>query len=267
MEDTIVLFLEHIGLSKNEIKIYLASLELGESGAAEIAERARVHRVAAYTVISGLIDKGFLVQSKVKRGRRISAQDPKHIESLLRSKRRQLRRLTERYESVLPELTTLFRHATVRPRVQFFEGVRGLEQINVDIINSLKELPPEKRITLSYANPNDIVDRFEGYMTEEGGYLDSRKKYGIFNRVIAYDGPVTRAMQPHDAKELREMIILNDKVFPFKNDITIYANKMAIMAFQRETIGVIIESNEIVDDQRAIFRIAWEGAKVLSAKK
>lgn len=267
MHDTIVIFLEHLGLSRNEIKIYLAALELGEGTAAHIAERARVHRVAAYAVITSLIDKEFLVQNKVRRGRRISARDPKHIESLLRNKRRQIRRLTERYESVLPELTTLFNHATVRPRVQFFEGVRGLEQINADIINSLKELPQNERFTLSYANPNDIVDRFEDYMDEEGGYIDSRIKYGIFNRVIAHDGPITQSIRKNDKKELREMIILPQELFPFKNDITIYANKMAIMAFQRETIGVIIESKEIVNDQRAIFAVAWEGAKVLSTKK
>lgn len=266
MDARIEAFLENLGLARNEIKIYMAALELGEASASDIAARAHVHRVAAYAVISSLINKGFLIQTSVRHGRRISAQHPKNIESLLRSKRRQLRRLGDKYQEVLPELTTLYQRSGTRPRVQFYEGWSGLEQINADIINSLKELTAEQRVTHSYSNPMDIADRFDDYLIEEGGYIDSRKKFGIHNIAIALDGPVTQEIALRNEEELREMVALPAELFPFKNDITIYANKVAIMALQKEIVGVIIESKEIADDQRAIFRIAWEGAKVLAAK-
>ncbi|MCA9388115.1 MAG: hypothetical protein KC653_03625, partial [Candidatus Andersenbacteria bacterium] len=55
-----------------------------------------------------------------------------------------------------------------------------------------------------------------------------------------------------------------EELFPFRNDITIYGNKIALQALQNEFIGVIIESEELVRDQRAVFTLAWAGAKQLA---
>ncbi len=258
-------FFESLGLSKNERKLYEAALELGETTAAALAKRAKIHRVATYPLIDNLISKGLLTQATVSaHGKRIAPTHPREILQLIQKEQRQLKKLELKYEDLLPELTALFQNASVFPRVQFFEGINGLEQINSDIINTLKDLPEKDRITYSYSNPNKVHETFEGYVYEEGGYVDLRLKHTIHNHVIALDGEVTRDLQTRDNDELREMLILDRAQFPFRNDITIYADKMAILALEKERIGVIIQSREIIEDQKAIFHLAWEGAKALS---
>lgn len=256
-------FLENLGLSGNEIKVYQAALEIGESTATQLANRAKVHRVATYAIIDNLVNKGLLTQSGAKHGKRISATHPREIQTLIRKEQRRLKKMELKYHQVLPEFTALYQHASVLPRVQFFEGIRGLEQMNSDVINTLKELPEEERVTYSYSNPKVITELFEDYVLEEGGYIDKRKLYSIRNQVIALDSAATREIQKRDEQELRQMLILSEKQFPFKSDITIYANKIAIQALQKEFIGIIIESREIVQDQLALFHLAWAGAEAL----
>lgn len=258
-------FFESLGLSKNERKIYEAALELGETTAANLAKRAKIHRVATYALIDNLITKGLLTQTNVsKHGKRIAPTHPREIMQLIRKEQRELKKLELKYEEIMPELTALFQNASVFPRVQFFEGIVGLEKINSDIINTLKDLPEKQRITYSYSNPNKVHETFEGYLHEEGGYIDLRLRHRIHNKVIALDCEVSRDIHDRSVEMLCDMAILPTKLFPFKNDITIYGDKMAILALENEHIGVIIQSREIVDDQKAIFHLAWEGAKVIS---
>lgn len=261
MEYNIQSFLERLGLSKNEIKLYHAALDLGESSVTDCAKKSGIHRVAAYGLVDSLKKKGLITVTTVSHGKLISAKHPRELRTLIQRKQREIRKMELKYEELLPELSSLYFHNTARPRVRFYEGVQGLEQVNHDIIETLKELPEDERITYSYSNPNSVDDVFEEYVTGDDGYVNMRKKYGIFNKVIALDGPITQDISQRDEEELRDMIILPEERFPFVNDITIYANKIAIMALQHELVGVVVESAEIVQDQLAIFDLAWRGAQ------
>ncbi len=261
MDYAIKTFLERLGLSKNEIKVYIAALETGEVTPTMLAKRAHIHRVAVYPLIESLAKRGLLSQSGSHHNRRIVAKHPQSIEAILRNERRRARRLQERFESVLPQLKAMHTQVGMHPRVQFFEGAQGLEQINADIIATLASCKPAQRITYSYSNPAIIDERFEDYIRGSGGYVDERVKNGIRNKVIARDCEATQEIARNAKRLLCEVAILSEKQFPFKNDITIYANKMAIQALGNELVGVIIESKEIVDDQRAIFNLAWAGAQ------
>lgn len=256
-------FLETLGLSQNEIKIYQAALDCGESSVTDLSKRARVHRVAAYALIDGLIKKGLLSQTSVKHGKLISAKHPRELRTLIKREQRELKKLELKYEELLPEMASMYSHSGVRARVQFYEGQEGLEQLNQDIIDTVKDLPEDERMTFSYSNPNRVDEVFEGYVFETDGYVDQRRTYGIWNTVIALDGSVTKKLVKKNEEDLREMIVLSEKYFPFTNDITIYANKVAIQALQHERIGVVIESQEIAQDQKAIFQLAWLGAQTL----
>ena len=52
--------LERIGLSPNEVKIYLTLLRLGASKAGKIAKEAQVDRSATYDSLKRLLEKGII---------------------------------------------------------------------------------------------------------------------------------------------------------------------------------------------------------------
>ena len=51
--------------------------------------------------------------------------------------------------------------------------------------------------------------------------------------------------------------------FAFTNEINIYDDKVAIISFKEELIGMIIESHEISESQRAIFNNCWQFATMV----
>lgn len=261
-----VTFLERLGLSQNEIKLYQAALELGETTVTELAKAAKVHRVAAYPLVDSLVKRGLFSQTSAGHGRKIAAKHPRQITHVLKSKQREVRKMELQYEEVLPELTALFENSTNRPRLTFYEGAQLLEEMNTDIIETMKELPAHERQLYSYSNPNNVHTRFEDYVYETGGFVDQRRAHGIRNRVIAADSAISRELMQRSEENILEMVILSEKQFPFKNDITLYSNKMAIQALSNELVGVVIESKEIVQDQLAVFTLAWAGAQSLSHK-
>jgi len=63
------------------------------------------------------------------------------------------------------------------------------------------------------------------------------------------------------------MLLVNKKEFFFENDISIYENKVAILAANPdELIGIIIESSTFAKSMRSIFNLAWLGATAFVAK-
>lgn len=259
-------FLDHIGLSRQEAVMYVTALETGASSVAQLAKLAGIHRVEAYALTAKLLQRG-LARQTVSKGRKLfEAQHPRQLEQLIAGEHRRVRKLELAYDELLPELESLYKQVGSRPKVQFYEGIQGLEQMNQDIVDTLRVIPRDERVLYSYSNPPAVHERFEGYLDYEGGFVDQRKKYQIHNKVIVPDHPFVREMKRHGKEQLREMVILPPAVFPFKNDITVYHTKMAIQALGAELVGVIIDSKEIADDQRAIFTITWEGAKAIEKK-
>ncbi len=62
--------------------------------------------------------------------------------------------------------------------------------------------------------------------------------------------------------ELREIYLIPKEKFPFRNEINIYDDKVAIISHEDE-IGVIIQNKNIADTQRSIFELGFEYAKIL----
>ncbi len=55
--------LEEIGLNEKEAKVYIATLELGEGSASEIAKKSEVNRATTYFILEKLIKMGLVSTS------------------------------------------------------------------------------------------------------------------------------------------------------------------------------------------------------------
>lgn len=229
---------------------------------ADLARRAGIHRVATYALVERLVQKGLMREAAGVKRTLVEAVHPREIEHVLAKRKREARKLELKFEELLPQFLAVYNRCSVRPAIHMYEGVRGLEQMNQDIIETLKELPVRERVICSYANPSNIQKTFEGYIDQEDGFVTQRLMHQIKNKVIAPDTPLNETIHKDDKDHAREMMLVPEKLFPFKNDMTLYHTKVAMQGFQHEFVGVIIESKEIADDQRAIFQLAWQGARI-----
>ena len=231
---------KNIGLTEKEAKVYLSCLELGSAGVAEIARHAHINRVTAYDILEKLMKKG-TVNFLTKKGARFyDATDPQTIAN-------EMKRKAADFRKALPDLRRL-RGEAIHPRIRYFEGLDGIKAIYEDTLTSKSEI-------LNYANSREIRDHWPEYDSE---YVQKRVKKNIYLRGIALQDSHGTWVQSGDKENFREIRLVPGKEFTFTNEINIYDDKVAIISYKDEPlIGMIIESQEIANTQRDIFKMAW----------
>ncbi len=242
LSHTMLSTLQKIGLSEKEAKVYLAALELGPSVVSDIAQKAKINRVTTYDILEKLIHKGFMSFYARKGVKYFSPTDP---EIMIK----EVKRRTDDLVKSLPELRRIH-GKTNHPSVQYFEGIDGIKTIYSDTLKSKTEI-------LNYANSKEVRIHWPNYDEE---YVEKRVKNKIYLRGIAPYDEYGLKVKNEDKKYYREIRLVPLEEFGFTNEINIYDDKVAIISFKDELIGMIIESPEIANTQRAIFKMAWEFA-------
>ncbi len=243
--------LQRLGLTLNEAKIYLATLNLGEaSPVSTIARKASVHRTTVYDVLEKLRKRGLIVRNKKTSGRYYRAMPPEKILSYLDEESRKLNRMMEDAKECLPRLNAEYTAMTNRPRVYFYEGEEGLMRVYEETLKAKGEI-------LAYANAEVNHAMMNDYLV---GYYKRRAKRKIPLRSISNDTPKDRAQFANDKKELRECRIVPKEKIDFTPEINFFNNKIMI-ANWKEKLGIIIESEEIANVFKQTFELAWEAAE------
>jgi sugar-specific transcriptional regulator TrmB len=233
----------NIGLSPKEADVYLASLELGPSPASDISLRAKLNRVTTYDILEKLIHKGFISTHTAKRMKIFVATDPEMVKHDVKQKYANLR-------EVLPDLRRLH-GKTSHPRVLYYEGLEGVKRVYADTLTAKTEI-------LNYADSKVIRDYWPEY---DKDYVAQRVKKKIYLRGIAPRDEYGAVVVAGNKAALREIRLVESSEFSFANEINIYNSKVSIISYGKdELVGMIIDSPEVADTQRAIFMMAWEFA-------
>lgn len=232
------LILTNLGLSPNEAKIYLAALESGSASAQRIAQKARIKRTTAYSVLETMVKKDFILKTDKEGKAKYLAQNPKDLAERFKTYQKS-------FENVLPELEAIHNKKEVKPKVLFFEDEEGIKKIYEDTI---KEKPD---VILEF-NTSDFHKTFPGFPEE---YLKQREARNINALRLAPDDPIWRDHKMTDKKELSETKLI--KNFDIPIEINIYNNKVAFMSYA-DKIGLIIESEPIAKSMKKIYKLLWE---------
>lgn len=232
-----------LGVDPKEASIYLSALETGSSPVSAIASKARMNRVTAYGILEKLVKKGmvnFMIKHRVKY---FHATDP---ELLLK----EFQKSVSDFKKALPDLKRLYGE-TPHPRVNYFEGVEGIKTIYQDTLTAKTEI-------LNFCNSREIREFWPEYDHE---YVAERVKRKIYLRGIAPGDEYGEKVRAEDSRMHREIRLIPEKDYNFSNDVNIYDDKVAIISFRYEPIGMIIESEEIASTQRTIFEMVWDFSK------
>jgi sugar-specific transcriptional regulator TrmB len=244
-QDPLKQILKDLGLNEKESAVYLSLLEFNEALPSSIARKANVKRPTTYVILEQLQKKGLVSHFQKGGVNHYRAVDPK---MLLEEQKTKLDKL----EKILPELLSLHERFTVTPQLSIFEGREGLIQIMEDTLTTSTEL-------LCWANPNIVMGLLKDYYPT---YVRKKVERKIWLRgVFCYDS-IGMDFKKKGEEELREVYLIPKERFPFKNEINIYDNKVAIISHEDE-VGVIIENKNIADTQRAIFNLGFEYARLL----
>lgn len=241
--------LKSIGLTDEQVDVYLAGLELGRSSILKIAKKAGTKRPTTYKIIDQLIERGLFFQIFEGKKRYYSAEEPDILFTNLKQKESQLKQ-------IMPELRSLRNTNPNKPQIKYYEGINGAVAIYEDILNSTPrggEILVNTNISGLYKIiPKNYVKKF----------IRRRIQKKISGRVIILDSIEAREWQKHDPYEMRQTILIPEEKYSFFGDTEIYGDKVALISYKENFMAVVIESKEIANMQRFIFELAWKNLSV-----
>jgi len=245
--------LQKLDLSPSEAKTYLAVLNAGELKVADVAKLIGATRMAGYLAVGALKEKGLLGEFEKNGKKYVAAEDPDRLVLRLEEEKSRLYEQEKNLLELVPELKTLYQSAEAKPSVKVFQGVEGLKTVYEDTLKTMKR----GENYIAFGSVEEAFSLLNDYLNE---YVERRIKKNISFRGIAPADNLTHEFTSDDTAKLRQVRLVPKEKFPFKNEIDIYSNKVAILSF-KDQIGLIIESKQIADTQRAIFELAWLGAE------
>lgn len=131
--------LENIGLSRGEIKVYLALLRLGETSSGPLIIKSGVARSKVYDILEKLKGKGLASEAIVGDTRHFQAASPEKIAGYMARKRKELEVQEAQFKKVLPELLDLRKSIGEKQEAKAYVGFEGIETFFDEALGELEK--------------------------------------------------------------------------------------------------------------------------------
>ena len=240
-----------MGFSDKEAIVYLSSLELGKGTVSQISRRAGINRTTAYHILDSLVNRGLVIISGKEPRQEYCAESPDKIITMFDHYIQTNQTYIKQAKELIPNLKSIH-NVRGRPKVKFYEGVEGIQQVYEDTLTS-------KETIRAYASVQDTQRTLPSYFPN---YYFRRADKGIAIRAIFPSGNEAKELVKMNKQQKRETAIVPTKDFSFTPEVNIYDNKVMIASWL-EKLGIIIESKEIADMMKKVFELAWKEAKRL----
>jgi len=245
MMTDLVRALEAYGLNEKEAKTYLALLELGSATAARLSEVTGINRTTLYDLLGVLAQKGAVGSAKESAILHFHATPPETLLVLLRRK-------TDAFRKSVPQLKARMSLLGKRPRIEFYEGTKGIEIFYNDLLDT-------GAVILGYGS-FAIVEKVAKYITQN--YRKERIARGI-PTVNVTDASILRIPLIRDAKYRKLTAFHIDPALAKMPAWTyIYGGKIAVLSCTKDQpFGFSIESPALVAKERHVFELLLKKAR------
>lgn len=238
--------LRELGLTDNEVTIYMTLLPLGTVAASVLGQRTDIVRSTARYVCQQLVKKGLFFESKKGNTALYTPESPDKILYLLEQQKKDLQTKEEQANRIIGELKSMMNRNIILPKVKFYEGKKGIMDLYEEML-ALRE-PID-----SFEDKGEMMTLFPDFANH---FVESRKKYKIRNRVIC---PSTNKINLSTPKDLREVRTIPESEYPFSCDIKICENQVSIVSFQENAlVGIAIKHKDIAENFRLLFNYFWK---------
>lgn len=240
-------FLESLGLSKNEVKTYVALMELGSVPAGPLIKRLGMHRAAVYNLLDILIDKG-LVHYVVQANRKyFEAQKPERLFELIDSKKQKLDDQEKQLEKILPELELRRELSKESQEGTVYKGKKGLRSVYEDMLNC-KEI-------LAFGTTGKFKELFHAYFV----HWQRRRVQKKIKLKIIYAESVRKLERE------KELGLVEIKYMPdigiTPSSTFIYGDKVVIVMWSTVPMAFMMRSKNVAESHRHFFNLLWKQAK------
>jgi len=243
--------LEQIGLTKSEIKVYFALLELGSSSVGAILAKSKVPSSKVYLLLDRLVNKGLVTFTEKANVKYYIAESPNRILDYIDEKKQELDKEKKDIQELLPSLLAR-RHEISENKAKVFEGRKGIYSAYEDIIESLKK--GEEMLYFSIGQENFEELWVRNFFKE---FAIKRKSKKIFSKGI-YPLELKKIITKGFKKQPLHKVKFTNFTTP--TGIVIYNSKVLLLDWKNLVVFMIC-SKPISDNYRKMFEELWKNSK------
>ena len=240
--------LTEIGLSSNSIELYLESYQRGRATIGQLAKSLKMDRSSAYLAYEQLTKEGLVEEDNLRSVKEIWASPPESVSRIIQSRAKELEDSVKSIAKHLPELSASYGARQEKPVLQSFTGRDSLKRISEDVLNS--------GVDLLRVITNQNAERKVFSANAHDNFIMTRMKKGMKAHVLAADTKEAKFLQRFDKDELRETHIVTD-LLPFKHEVYIYGDKVAVLGFETNIFGFIVQDKQFATLQSYMFDVVW----------
>jgi sugar-specific transcriptional regulator TrmB len=181
--ETIEKAFHRLGLSKNEIRIYVHLARTGEHKASEISEALSLHRTETYRILRDLEKKGLISSVFEKPLKFIATPFEKALDILIETKKMKINLLEKRKKSLVDLWLSLPKPETETERKEVFQILEGEEQISLKADEILNKAEKE---VLVFASEHDITNFYHSGLLDK---LDNVSKKNVNVQLLTNYSP------------------------------------------------------------------------------
>ncbi len=237
--------LKELGLTDNEIKIYLVLLKLGNGTPLEIGEKTGFSRSYVYDALERLIDKQIVSLVLKNNKKHYIPIEPKKLEQI------QIDKL-EKLQKILPQLEELKANSNEEVRVELHKGAYIYKTLLKDVILTLKE---KEEVLIFGIKDEDLISMDKYYYEHVSQYFSRLDKLKIKEKVITSIGTKKLKDAKTTAYRFLPKNIMENTAFE------VYGDKVAIFLWGMPHYLIIIENKIIANSYRNQFNLLWKIAK------
>ena len=165
--------LQRLGLSKNEIKVYIYLARTNEHKASEISEALSLHRTETYRILRDLEKKGLISSVFEKPLKFIATPFEKALDILIETKKMKINLLEKKKGNLVDLWLSLPKPETEHERKEVFQVLEGEEQISLKADEILNNAQKEVYV---FASEHDIANFYHSGLLDK---LETMSKENI----------------------------------------------------------------------------------------
>lgn len=242
-------YLQELGFTEGEEKVYLALLKLGSSSSGAIAKEAGVSRSKLYEILEKLTRKGVVSHFKKNNVSCFTAAPPKRIIDFIEQKKEQLEQQKVTFQKVLPYFENLIGQKEIEKEAQVFEGMEGIKSVREVYLKSMKT----GDVIYYFGNPTSGHKNILGYWDEFNQRRIKRKiwSWTIYNQDAKTYGERRKKLPYTKVKYL-------PKAGPTHAWVEIYGDSVAIAIKHVTPMSIVINNKYVAESFKTYFKILWD---------
>lgn len=243
-------YLEELGLSELEAKLYEGLLETGPTSVMGLAEHVGINRITTHFNLRNLIEKGLVIETRKGTRRHILPEPPERLKYLVDQKLEETEKLKQNFPNILQTINLAFPKIEKKENIEirYYKGKKG-------VMNIYNETLKAKEFR-SYVNCSKLHHAFPGNIRL---FLETHKeRKDMVMWEIMENSIATRRFLKLIPKERYYYRIIPENLDLSLIDYMIFDGKVAIIDLTEDISGIMISNINYYNNAKAIFKLVWQ---------